>query len=153
MNWYMIKTKDTYVSKLCNFFFNFKIFARCHPSVLSHHALETAECDESYYIERGGSYLVVGVLGILLPWVILRRDGHHDHIQISTFFLWRQFLGVGYALIWLMGGVYPYMGAPWVFWGAKKPHTLLLLYILINCFFKQIVDIFLTKLNIKSHIY
>ena len=23
----------------------------CHPSVLSHHALGTAECDESYYIE------------------------------------------------------------------------------------------------------
>ena len=63
------------------------------------------------------------------------------------------------------GGLCPYMAygrglpiygsalAPWVFWGAKKPHTLLLLYILINCFFKQIVDIFLTKLNIKSHIY
>ena len=27
------------------------------------------------------------------------------------------------------------------------------LYILINCFFKQIVDIFLTTLTIKSHIH
>jgi hypothetical protein len=37
-------------------FLNFEIFARCHPSVLSHHALGTVECDESYCIERGAIF-------------------------------------------------------------------------------------------------
>jgi hypothetical protein len=38
--------------KILNWIFeNFWIFVRCHPSVLSHHALGTAECDESYCIE------------------------------------------------------------------------------------------------------
>jgi hypothetical protein len=43
---------------------------------------------------KGGPYLVVGVRGILLPWVILRREGRHDHLWISNF-LWRQLRGVG----------------------------------------------------------
>ena len=43
---------------------------------------------------KGGPYLVVVVRGILLPWVLLRREGRHDHIWISIF-LWRQFRGVG----------------------------------------------------------
>ena len=43
---------------------------------------------------KGGPYLVVVVRGILLPWVLLRREGRHDHIWISNF-LWRQFRGVG----------------------------------------------------------
>ena len=58
----------------------------------------------------GGPYLVVGVRGIILPWFILRRERHHDHIWI--FFRWRQFRGVGYGRIWHMGGAYPYMGTP-----------------------------------------
>jgi hypothetical protein len=59
---------------------------------------------------KGGPYLVVGVRGILLPWVIVRRERRHDHIWISIF-LWRRFRG-GYALIWEMGGVYSYRGTP-----------------------------------------
>jgi hypothetical protein len=31
---------------------------------------------------KGGQYLVVGVRGILLPRVIVRREGRHDHIWI-----------------------------------------------------------------------
>ena len=41
---------------LFEIFLNFEIFARCHPSVLSHHALGTVECDESYCIERGAIF-------------------------------------------------------------------------------------------------
>ena len=62
----------------------------CHPSVLSHHALGTVECDESYCNERGDHIWSE----LFLPWVILRRERHHDHIWISNF-LWRQFRGVG----------------------------------------------------------
>ena len=36
---------------------------------------------------KGGPYLVVVVRGILLPWVILRREGRHDHIWISNLFV------------------------------------------------------------------
>ena len=35
------------------FFFILIFFVRCHPSVLSHHALGTVECDESYCNEKG----------------------------------------------------------------------------------------------------
>jgi len=151
MNWYMIKTKDTYVShrvasmyffiylkifeycfkklnfsNFLNFFWIFKFLNfcdvrrkrwsydwwkhqyGCHLSVLSHRALGTVECDESYSNE-GGPYLVVGLWGMFLPWVILRC--RHDHIWISNFLL-RQFRGWGYALIGHRGGVYPYMGTP-----------------------------------------
>ena len=59
---------------------------------------------------KGGPYLVVEVRGILLPWVIVRREGRHDHIWISNF-LWRQFRWVGLCpYMWHMGGVCPYMG-------------------------------------------
>jgi hypothetical protein len=79
---------------------------------LSHYALGTVECDESYCNDGGVDHIwSSGVRGILLPWVILRREGRHDQIWISNF-LWRQFRGWGYALIWHMGGVYPYMGTP-----------------------------------------
>jgi hypothetical protein len=60
---------------------------------------------------KGEPYLVVGVRRILLPWVILRREGCHDHIWISIFFV-TSVPGWGYALIWDMGGAYPYMGTP-----------------------------------------
>ena len=60
---------------------------------------------------KGGPYLVVGVRGILLPWVILRREGRHDHIWISNF-LWRQFWGVVLCPYMAYGRVYPYMGTP-----------------------------------------
>ena len=79
----------------------------------------------------GGPYLIVGVRGILLPWVIVRREGRHDHIWISNF-VWRQFRGVGYALLWHMGRVCPYMGPstpPWVFGVPKMCFILLLKYI------------------------
>ena len=81
----MIKTKDTYVSKLCNFFFNFKIFARCHPSVLSHHALETAECDESYYIERGDHIWSSGC------WEFFYHESYCDEMVIMTIYRFQLF--------------------------------------------------------------
>ena len=62
---------------------------------------------------KGGSYLVVDVRGILLQWLIVQREGRHDHIWISIFFVTSvQEGGCGYALIWHMGGVYPYMETP-----------------------------------------
>jgi hypothetical protein len=82
----------------------------CHPSVFSHHALGTEVCDESYCNERDHIWSS-GMRGIFLPRVILRWERHRDHIWILIF-LWRQFRGWGYAPIWHMGGVYPYMGAP-----------------------------------------
>jgi hypothetical protein len=48
------------------------------------------------------------------------------------FFLWRQFRGWSYAPICHMGGVYPYMGAPWVFEGTKMCVTLLLIHLTQN---------------------
>ena len=145
MNWYMIKTKDTYVSKLCILFHIFDLFNffnscevrsgvglwlvntyqyGCHPSVLSHRALGTAECDES---NEGGPYLVVGVRGILLPWVTLRREGRHDHIWISNI-LWRQFRG-GLCPYRAYGRGIPLYGnaaTPQVFRVPKTDHSLLL---------------------------
>ena len=78
-----------------------------HPSVLSHHAIGTAECDESYCIEGfifDRSF--VCMRGIILPWVILQGDRHHDHIWIfeHSNFLWRQFRGGVMSFIWHMGG-------------------------------------------------
>jgi hypothetical protein len=65
----LIHDEDTYVRKLCIFiFFEFFEFFKtfvgrfligetyqygCHPPVLSHHAIGTAECDESYCNVRG----------------------------------------------------------------------------------------------------
>ena len=95
----------------------------CHPSVLSHRALRTAECDES---NEGGSYLVVGVCGILLPWVILRREGRHDHIWISNV-LWRQFRGVCPYRAYGRGiPLYGNAATPQVFRVPKTDHSLLL---------------------------
>ena len=130
MNWYMIKTKDTYVIKLCILFHIFDLFNffnscevrsgvglwlvntyqyGCHPSVLSHRALGTAECDES---NEGGPYLVVGVRGILLPWVILRREGRHDHIWISNFSCDVGSRGGVMPLYRKWMCLWPYMGTP-----------------------------------------
>ena len=136
MNWYMIKTKDTYVSKLC-IFFNLHVSSGvvntyqygCHPSVLSHHALGTVEWDESYCID-GEPYLVVGVRGILLPWVILRREGRHDHIWISNFLV----TSVPGGGVMPLYGIWAGSAHIWVppprhgFFGVTKMcHTLLLL--------------------------
>ena len=80
---------------------------------------------------KGGAYLIVGVRGILLPRVILRRERHHDHIWISNFFVTSVPGCRGYVLIWHMGGICPYIGPstpPQVFFwgGTKTEHTLLL---------------------------
>ena len=71
-----------------------------------------------------------GARGFFLPWVILRRERHHDHIWIFcdvSSGWWRR------VLIWHMGGVYPYMGPsipPQVFRGTKADHSLLLISVL-----------------------
>jgi hypothetical protein len=125
MNWYMIKTKDTYVNKLCIFlflFFHFDVSSGvglwlvntyqygCDPSVLSHHALGTVEWDESYCID--GDHIWSSGCGELFY-----HESYCDERVVMNFkfqiFWWRQFRGGwGYALIWHMGGVYPYMGTP-----------------------------------------
>jgi hypothetical protein len=100
----------------------------CHPSVLSHHALGTAECDESN--DGGGPYLVVGVRGILLPWVILRRERRHDHIWISNIF-GDVSSGVGLCPYRTYGRGIPIYGdaaTPRVFGVHKTDHSLLLTY-------------------------
>ena len=67
----------------------------------------------------------VGVRGISLPWVIQRREHHHDHIWISNI-LWRQFRGWDYALIWNMDwalSIYGSALAPWVLdWLNVSPY-------------------------------
>ena len=86
-----------------------------YPSVLSHHAFGTAECDESYWIEGtifGRSF--VGVWGFFLPWVILRRERHHDHIWIfeHSNCVWRQFWCWVMPLYGKWVCLWPYMGTP-----------------------------------------
>ena len=97
-----------------------------HPSVLSHHALGTAECDESYCIEGtifGRSF--VGVRGFFLPWVILRRKRHHDNIWIfeHSNSLRRQFRGGVMPLYGKWVCLWPYMGTPQFFRLHKTDHT------------------------------
>jgi hypothetical protein len=73
----------------------------------------------------------VGVRGFFLPWVILQRERHHDHIWIfeHSIFLWRQFrVGVmprngKWVCLW------PYMVPsfpPWVFGVHKMSPSYLL---------------------------
>ena len=53
--------------------------------------------------------------GIFLPWVILRRERHHDHIWIfeHSNFVWRQFrCGVMPLLYGKWVCLWPYMGMP-----------------------------------------
>jgi hypothetical protein len=137
MNWYMIKTKDTYVSKLCIFlFFTFFEFFKTfvgrfligeNISIwMSPFRFESSCARDGgmwwIIFQRGGPYLVVEVRGILLPWVILRREGRDDHIWISIF-LWRQFRGVGLCPYMAYGRGLPIYGdaaTPRVFGVPKK---------------------------------
>ena len=73
----------------------------------------------------------VGVRGFFLPWVILQRERHHDHIWIfeHSNFLWRQFQGGVMPLYGKWVCLWPYMVPsfpPWVFGVYIKPHSLLL---------------------------
>jgi hypothetical protein len=80
---------------------------------------------------KGGPYLVVGVRGILLPWVILQRERHHDHIWISIF-LWHQFRGVGLCPYMAYGRGLSIYGSLHGFLGWLKcplPYYLHILYI------------------------
>ena len=99
-----------------------------HPSVLSHHALGTAKCDESYCIEGtifGRSF--VGVRGIFitmshtatraLPW---------PYMDFWTFkFCGRSVPEWGYTPIWELGvsmALYEDVTTP-RFFGCIKNHT------------------------------
>jgi hypothetical protein len=98
-------------------------------SVLSHHALGTAECDESYCNERGNHI-----------WTFFRRGAGHSFTMNHTatrasswpymdFNFFVTSVPGDYAPIWHMCGVYPYMGPsipPQVFMVHNKPYTLLL---------------------------
>ena len=81
----------------------------CHPSVLSHHALGTAECDES---NDGGDHIWSSGCG-----EFFYHESYCDESVVMTIYEFQIFLvtsvpGWGYALIGHMGGVFPYMGTP-----------------------------------------
>ena len=84
-----------------------------------------------WWIQRwGGPYLVVGVRGILLPWVILRRERRHDHIWISNIF-GDVSSGVGLCPNRTYGRGIPIYGdaaTPRVFGVHTTDHSLLLTY-------------------------
>ena len=134
MNWYMIKTKDTYVSKLCIFLFLFFYFDvssgvglwlvntyqyGCDPSVLSHHAPGTVEWDESYCID--GNPIWSSRCG-----EFFYHESYCDERVVMNFkfqiFWWRQFRGVGLYPYMAYGRDLPIYGdaaTPRVFWGTK----------------------------------
>jgi hypothetical protein len=76
----------------------------------------------------------IGMRGIFLPWVILRRERHHDHIWIfeHSIFLWRQFRGGVMPLYGKWVCLWPYMGTPQRrrFLGCIKLITLYYLYLI-----------------------
>ena len=117
----------------------------CHPSVLSHHALETVECDESYCIEGGDHIWSSGCGEFCLPWVILRREGRHDHSQFRA--------RVGLCPCIAYGRGLPFYGSlppPRVFGVTKNDHSLLLItvrYLKLKC------DLYYINLNVidKRH--
>jgi hypothetical protein len=89
-------------------------------------------------LHRGGLYLVVlssGSEEFFLPWVILRRERHDDHICIfeHSIVLWCKFRcglcpyirnGCVYGLIWFPPSLHVFLGC------IKKPHPLLLTSVL-----------------------
>ena len=100
-----------------------------HPSVLSHHALETVECDESYCYEY-----IFGRRGAGNSFTMRHTATRRSSWPYMDFnFLWRQF----------RGGLCPYMGngrglpiygdaaTPRVFGGTKTDHSLLLICVFI----------------------
>ena len=132
----MIKIKGTYVGNLCIFFYfwnfveyflkfwlffeffefccfflNSEISLRCHPSVLSYHALGTVDCDESYCNERGDHIWSSGC------GELFYHQSYCDESVIRTIYGFQICCDVssgvqGYALIWHMCGAYPYMATP-----------------------------------------
>jgi hypothetical protein len=60
-----------------------------------------------------------GARGFFLPWVILRRERHHDHIWISIF-LWRQFRVVETCPYMAYGRGLPIYGSLHRFLGGLK---------------------------------
>jgi hypothetical protein len=81
-------------------------------------------------LHRGEPYLVVlsSECGeLFLPWVILQRERHHDHIWIfeHSIFLWRQFRGGVMLLYGKWVFLWPYMVPPSLlgFFGCIKNHT------------------------------
>jgi hypothetical protein len=60
-----------------------------------------------------------GARGFFLPWVILRRERHHDHIWISNF-LWRQFRVVETCPYMAYGRGLPIYGSLHMFLGGLK---------------------------------
>jgi len=89
----------------------------CHLSVLSHHALGTAECDESYCIEGGHI------------WSSFRRGAGNFwkfNIFVTSVPGWR------HVLIWEMGvsmALYRNTTTPRVFGVPTTEHSLLLTYV------------------------
>ena len=106
----------------------------CHPSVLSHHALETVECDESYFND-GGIIFGCRDAGKSFTMSHTATRGSSWPYMDFNFFCDVSSGGWGYPLIGHMGGVYPYMGPstpPRVFGVPKTDHSLLFLVINIR---------------------
>ena len=145
MNWYMIKTKDTYVIKLCIFFIFLHFLNLLKRLLVAFWLVNTTLiwmspfCFESSCARDGGMwwfqrkrepYLVVGVRGIFLPWVILRRERRHNRIWISNFLVMSVPGRVGLCPYMTYERGIPIYGdaaTPRVFGVTKKPHSLLLM--------------------------
>jgi hypothetical protein len=88
----------------------------CHPSILSHHALGTAECDESYCIEGDHiwSFFRRGAGICFTMSHTATRASSWSYMDFWTFtnFLWRQFRGGVMPLYWKWVYLWPYMGTP-----------------------------------------
>ena len=114
---------------------------RCHPSVLSHHALGKTECDESYCIEGNDiwSFFRRGAGIFFIMSHTATRASSWPYMDFWTFKLFvRSVPGWGYVPIWEMGvsmALYGNAATLWVFGVHKTDHTLLLkfIYFSSNC--------------------
>jgi hypothetical protein len=87
---------------------------RCHPSVLSHHALGKTECDESYCIEGNHiwSFFRRGAGIFFIMSHTATRASSWPYMDFWTFkFFVTSVPGWGYAPIWEMG-VYMHLYGP-----------------------------------------
>jgi hypothetical protein len=91
---------------------------RCHPSVLSHHAIGTVECDESYCIEGGH------IWSFFLRGARIFFTMSHTATRASSWpymnFLWRQFRVVETCPYMAYGRGLPIYGSLHMFLGGLK---------------------------------
>jgi hypothetical protein len=107
------------ITPVCRFWLVKTYQYGCHPFVLSHHDAHVRSGRRNvmnHIASRGTIFgrFFVGVRGIVLPWVILRRERHHNHIWIfeHSNILWRQFPGGVMSIYGKWVCLWPYMGTP-----------------------------------------